>query len=574
MKNQYVGDINDYRKYGLIRLLSGLGKLRTAVCWMLTADDDRRDGEKTEYLDQEEKFRARDPGLFDSLQRLVHGAGARGVGAVEQAGVLPGARLCSAVLTDAPEARRRYMDDFFGWAKDCDLIFLDPDNGLEVKSTPLGRKDSAKYLYWGELKRAYGTGASVLIYQHFPREERASYVAKLARKILNRTGAGTVHAFSTAHVLFLLVVQERHARHFGETVANVQSKWEGEIRVTNHSRPTPVVGRGPSRQSGEPSGGSGSGAPREDHAVSRHPACGVADGATVGTLAVNSHAPRPVAQTATPRSGVRGVNDFPAGSGAAPRARLVSAFQSLHTGPPEWAWPYAPPIPFIGTDYAVGSGLLVYASAENLAWMNREPVPERFTSQCAWDRYRTVYEDEGRRSSDFFPIVGMAPVEDGGLLAAALFIAGKLGLPTASTPRAFLETLAVSNWCKFVIRARTNRDYIADPGKLAASLPFVTAELAALRPAVAVVPKTLWRYPLLATAMRGASALTRFIPAPQFNATVVNCLPEMQARHAQGLALRDRMEGTAVARWMGELEGFNEANAWRYIAWLDAEVKV
>ena len=39
MKNQYFGDINDYRKYGLIRLLTGAGQLKTAVCWMLAPGD-------------------------------------------------------------------------------------------------------------------------------------------------------------------------------------------------------------------------------------------------------------------------------------------------------------------------------------------------------------------------------------------------------------------------------------------------------------------------------------------------------------------------------------------------------
>ena len=41
MKNQYLGDINDYRKQGLLRLLSGMGELKTGVCWMLTPDDGR-----------------------------------------------------------------------------------------------------------------------------------------------------------------------------------------------------------------------------------------------------------------------------------------------------------------------------------------------------------------------------------------------------------------------------------------------------------------------------------------------------------------------------------------------------
>jgi hypothetical protein len=256
------------------------------------------------------------------------------------------------------------------------------------------------------------------------------------------------------------------------------------------------------------------------------------------------------------------------------RAHLVSEFRGLHSRPPGWAWPYAPSIPFVGTGYAAGTGLLVYASAENLAWMHGTGIPERFTSARAWDRYRAVYEDEGRHSDRFFPIVGMAPVEDGGLLAAAVFIAGKLGLPTADAPRALLETLAVTNWCKFSIRSGTNQDYIDKPEKLAESLPYVVAELAALRPAVAVVPRSLWQQPLLAAAMRGASPRTRYTAVPQFNTTVVNCQRTMTDCHAHGQALRERLQATPLGEWMRHLVGFKEANAWRYIAWLDGNMGV
>lgn len=55
MKNQYFGDINDYHKYGLLRLLGGGGELATAVCWMLTPDDGRSDGGHTGYLHAPEK---------------------------------------------------------------------------------------------------------------------------------------------------------------------------------------------------------------------------------------------------------------------------------------------------------------------------------------------------------------------------------------------------------------------------------------------------------------------------------------------------------------------------------------
>ena len=45
MKNQYVGDVNDYRKYGLIRALIGDQDIKVGVCWMLTAPDGRTDGD-------------------------------------------------------------------------------------------------------------------------------------------------------------------------------------------------------------------------------------------------------------------------------------------------------------------------------------------------------------------------------------------------------------------------------------------------------------------------------------------------------------------------------------------------
>jgi hypothetical protein len=39
MKNQYFGDINNYRKYGLLRAVIHATRLRLLVAWMLTPDD-------------------------------------------------------------------------------------------------------------------------------------------------------------------------------------------------------------------------------------------------------------------------------------------------------------------------------------------------------------------------------------------------------------------------------------------------------------------------------------------------------------------------------------------------------
>ncbi len=177
MKNQYVGDINDYRKYGLIRLLSDGGALRLGVAWMLTPSDGRTDGAKTGYLTQPRRFAQHDRPLFAALHDMVHHQRRRTVTVIEDSGILPNARYFSDILADELPARQAHMNAVHRAAMDFDLLFFDPDNGLDVKSVPMGRRDSSKYFYRSELERFAATPASLLIYQHFPRVDRA-----LARK--------------------------------------------------------------------------------------------------------------------------------------------------------------------------------------------------------------------------------------------------------------------------------------------------------------------------------------------------------------------------------------------------------
>lgn len=69
MKNQYIGDIGDYGKYGLLRFLAQRG-LRIGVNWYLTENDDSSDGKFVDYLNKEE-LRSADPTLFDFLRSIA-----------------------------------------------------------------------------------------------------------------------------------------------------------------------------------------------------------------------------------------------------------------------------------------------------------------------------------------------------------------------------------------------------------------------------------------------------------------------------------------------------------------------
>lgn len=262
---------------------------------------------------------------------------------------------------------------------------------------------------------------------------------------------------------------------------------------------------------------------------------------------------------------------MPSGRSSIPLAEaLIERFQATFTAPPPWAWPFKPSIPFIGHRFRPGRGILVYASAENFTWFNDAEVPRRFTTRDAWNRYRVQYEADGRGSEAFFPDVGIQPATDGGLLAAAWFVASRHGLPMAPRPREFLETIGVTNWCKVTIRPKRtepkNVDYIGNLSKLTESLPFVVGELADLRPSIVLLPAKVWDRPVLQAAMRGASPRTLFVPVYQFNATVVNT--RLASLDAPARRLRKRLGGTPLATWMENLHGFREANAWRYVAFL------
>ena len=64
MKVQYFGDVNDYRKFALLKALSGKG-FTIGVCWMKR--DGSCQGDNRSYLRQPDKWRGYDPALFDAL---------------------------------------------------------------------------------------------------------------------------------------------------------------------------------------------------------------------------------------------------------------------------------------------------------------------------------------------------------------------------------------------------------------------------------------------------------------------------------------------------------------------------
>lgn len=69
MKNQYVCDIGDYGKYGLLRFLAQHG-IRIGINWYLTKNDFSTDGNKTKYLEKDSEG-IYDPVVFNGLKAIA-----------------------------------------------------------------------------------------------------------------------------------------------------------------------------------------------------------------------------------------------------------------------------------------------------------------------------------------------------------------------------------------------------------------------------------------------------------------------------------------------------------------------
>lgn len=226
MKDQYFGDINDYFKYGLLRCFSESG-LSIGVCWMLTPSDGRSDGRKIQYLTNGERWRDYDPKLFDGLAEAVRRN--RAVRQIHKAQILPNCLFCDDIVPDSQSLRDRWWTLVLKKLSGVDLLFLDPDNGIEVRSTPSGKRGSSKFLYWKEIDAAWSHGCSLLIFQHFPRQNRADYIARISTEVSHHVSRGKVIPLVTSNVVYLLAYQPPHQIQAERAVDMILKKWKGQV---------------------------------------------------------------------------------------------------------------------------------------------------------------------------------------------------------------------------------------------------------------------------------------------------------------------------------------------------------
>ncbi|MBW7887917.1 MAG: hypothetical protein H3C35_06105 [Bacteroidetes bacterium] len=213
MQNRYVGDIGDFGKYLLLKAFSN-GKLKLGVNWYLTADEHHNsDGKFIEYLllPKPNEYSSADDRLYKQLYEIVFKRRKRNVKEIEKNNVLKKeVQFFSEELQS--KNRKEWFTKSIGVLKHADIIFCDPDNGIEVQSCSIEKPESVKYLYLQEMKKYYELGKSLIIYQHGIRKKKnIQFLERKAQlvKYLNISSENVRAVYSKRRFYFILM-QKNH----------------------------------------------------------------------------------------------------------------------------------------------------------------------------------------------------------------------------------------------------------------------------------------------------------------------------------------------------------------------------
>ena len=107
-------------------------------------------------------------------------------------------------------SRERWLKGAYDAVKECEVVFLDPDNGLEVKSASMFSKKGPKYTFLSDLNQYWKNNKSLVIYQHLSRgskkKEQLKYRAKQIKEHFVNEG---LKPYSSAFALYYKRISPR-----------------------------------------------------------------------------------------------------------------------------------------------------------------------------------------------------------------------------------------------------------------------------------------------------------------------------------------------------------------------------
>jgi hypothetical protein len=191
VRHNFVNDIGDYVKYALLRALCANKSmpLRLGVVWYLTEHiENNSDGRRRPHLSRD-GWEGLDPDLLVKMQAIeatLHSQDDLNLRLIEQSDIFPSSTIYFSeplpdfvgISIERGAQRSAWFNRARQAVRECNLLFLDPDNGLEVKSISPRSRMAGKYVLASEMTALLATGAGVILYQH---GSRLTWQAQRAR---------------------------------------------------------------------------------------------------------------------------------------------------------------------------------------------------------------------------------------------------------------------------------------------------------------------------------------------------------------------------------------------------------
>lgn len=259
MRHPYVGDVGDFGKYGLLRVVGrSPGGLRLGVVWYLTdAQEHNNDGKHDGYLKnrskwERESFRRCDPALYDRMGAIRQNT-QLDLNMVEGGTILPrntifqnrpvpafrGRVSKEAEYQERWSLRDQWHVDAMREVAKARCVFTDPDNGIifTERAKIVRRKPSHKHSYWHEIADYLRRDQSVIAYHHLGRQGGGHL--KHIRDCLQRIGSAGFEAWAihyrrgTARAFFIIPVGGCRDELLHRTRSYVEN-WKAHAALIDH----------------------------------------------------------------------------------------------------------------------------------------------------------------------------------------------------------------------------------------------------------------------------------------------------------------------------------------------------
>ena len=236
MQDRFVGDIGDFGKYRLLRVLTGLypalpedDRLSLGVVWYRNegAKGGPNEGQNVGYLFDSQRaplFNDLDPDLFSCLKDIV--CNKRNLEAIEASNILGKSEEALFYKNCVPKEqteREKWFNDALDHIEDKDIVFLDPDTGI----IPKFPKDCRKHIFLPEVDKIVNSERcqTIIAYQHYGRDPKGCESQMQQWRAATRKFTGSTRVLSTSQRAFIILPAKDHVERINDRLRELTQLW-------------------------------------------------------------------------------------------------------------------------------------------------------------------------------------------------------------------------------------------------------------------------------------------------------------------------------------------------------------